>query len=289
MLEFGFPQEAQVALNEAYANVFSVAEYSQDYKKILDAYAADKTQGVAETIAFCKQVSKETGLNEYTMYALTLVMMAKISKIHYQKEALPVSVWKDNFMDLNYKLQECKLVKGVWGIFVPEWFSRFFCVDRFSFGRLQFERVDFGYTYNKNSVSLTKDSSVINIHIPRTGTGLTPQSVDEACGQAARFFKERYAIDPSVFVCYSWLLYPENLKVLKPTSNLYSFISRFDILSAETYQDYTETWRLFDCEYTDDLSKLPADTSFRRAYIDWIKKGQKTGYAYGVFIYEPRE
>lgn len=284
MLDFDFPKEAQVELCEAYEKIFSDAANLQALANILETYKADKKQGFSEALRFCKQVSEETEVSEYVLYALTLIMLTKISKTHYQAEQIPLSVWENNFLDLRYKLHECKLVKGIWGIFVPEWYLRFFDVSRFAFGKLQFEIIDFGATYHKNFVALTEKSAVINIHIPRTGTRLTPQDVEKALDEAARFFKEKYAIDPIVFVCHSWLLYPENKKMLKSTSNLYSFISRFDIIKVEEYPDYKEVWRLFDCEYTGDVSHLPADTSFRRAYIDRIKRGEKTGCGYGVFL-----
>lgn len=287
MIDFDFPKEAQIELNDAYIKVFSDVTHLQALTNIFEAYKVNKKKGFPELLNFCKQVSKNKNVSEYVMYALVLVVMTKISKIHYQAEQISSSVWKNNFLDLKYKLYECKLVKGIWGIFVPEWYLGFFDVSRFAFGKLQFEIIDFGCTYNKNSISLTDESAVINMHIPRTGTGLTPQDVEDACEKAAQFFKERYAIDPIVFVCHSWLLYPENKKILKPTSNLYSFISRFDIVKVEEYSDYKEIWRLFDCEYTGDVSQLPADTSLRRAYIDRIKNGEKTGCGYGVFVYKP--
>ncbi len=286
MTDFDFPKEAQTALNDCYTQIFSDSVNLQGLENILEAYGANKNADLREILSFCQRVSERRNAHKYVAYALTLIIMTKISKAHYQAENIPSSIWRNNFLDLKYKLTECKLVKGIWGIFVPEWYARFFDVSRFAFGKLQFERVDFGHKYDKNGVSLDEKSAVINIHIPRTGTRLTPQEVDGACEEAARFFKEKYAIDRTVFVCHSWLLYPENKKLLKPTSNLYSFISRFDVVKVEEYADYTETWRLFDCEYTGDVSQLPADTSFRRAYIDRIKRGQKTGCAYGVYVYK---
>jgi hypothetical protein len=288
MVDFDFPKEAQIELSDFYVKVFSQETNLQGLKNILEAYKANKNESLSEMLSFSQQVSQKTNVSVYVMYALVLIFMAEVSKIHYQKKEISSSIWKDNFLDLKYKLNECKLVKGVWGIFVPEWYLGFFNVSRFSFGKLQFEITDFGYKYDKNGVLLNQESAVINIHIPRTGTRLTPQDVDDACETATQFFKEKYAIlDPPVFVCNSWLLYPENKKVLKQTSNLYSFISRFEIIKVEEYPDYKETWRLFDCEYTGDPSCLPADSSFRRAYIDWMKHGKKTGWGYGVYVYKP--
>ncbi len=104
----------------------------------------------------------------------------------------------------------------------------------------------------------------------------------------AEFFGERFRVDPVVFVCHSWLLFPRNREVLSPDSNLYSFISDYDILKTEEYDDYSEAWRLFDVNYEGDVEKLPQDTSFRRAYAEWIRKGERTGGAYGVHMLQDK-
>ena len=286
MGDFEFLTEAQAELSEAYVKVFSSEANRQALENTFEKYKENKREGFVMALDLCKELSACTGVHIYTLYALVLTMMAGVSKVHYDNERIPAPLWRENFVDLKYKLIECKLVKGIWGTFVPDWYWGFFDVNRFSFGKLQFEIIDFGHSYNKNSLVLTERSPVINMHIPRTGTRLTPKDVDEACEKAAVFFQEKYGLNEVVFVCHSWLLYPENKMMLNPTSNLYSFISRFDIVEVGDYADYKEVWRLFDCDYTGDVSLLPADTSFRRAYIDRITRGEKIGYAYGVFAYK---
>ena len=286
MEEFDFPQEAKTELNEVYERVFSDTAALQGLGEALALYKEQTREGCVAMVAFCKALAEKTGEWGYSLYMIALILLTEVAKEHYQKAGIPLAIWKENFVDLKYKLIECKLVKGVWGTFVPDWYWGFFDVNRFSFGKLQFEIIDFGHSYNKNSLVLTERSPVINMHIPRTGTRLTPKDVDEACEKAAVFFQEKYGLNEVVFVCHSWLLYPENKMMLNPTSNLYSFISRFDIVEVGDYADYKEVWRLFDCDYTGDVSLLPADTSFRRAYIDRITRGEKIGYAYGVFAYK---
>jgi hypothetical protein len=288
MMEFAYPPEAQEEIENVYIRAFKEEQSLQELRQFLKAYEKDSAINVLEFVNFFNRVAEKAKTNVYSLYMSIFLLMADVAKEHYRKANLPDGMWKDNFIDLRYKLEECKLVKGVWGTFVPAWYIRFFNVSRFAFGKLQFEIELFQREYEKNGVVLTKESQVVNMHIPRTGTGLSPQDVDEACAAAARFFKERYQLEQVVFVCHSWLLYPENKKMLQPTSNLYSFLSRFDIVQVEEYNDYKEVWRLFDKEYTGDLSLLPADTSLRRAYIEKMRKGEKTGAAYGVFVYKQK-
>ena len=101
---------------------------------------------------------------------------------------------------------------------------------------------------------------------------------------ASDFFKEKFNLRP-VFVCGSWLLYPENKNLLRPGSNLLFFIHDYDIIKWGDYENYNEKWRLFDT-MTDDIDKLPADTSFRRSYIERMRSGKPLGWGYGVFDFE---
>ena len=284
---FEYPTEATEEILDVFEKVFSNTQNVKELESCLQSYKSDCQKGFFELLALCARTAEEMQVNVYTLYMATLMLFAEVARKHYEKQGFSKELWKNNFMDLTYKLQECKLVKGVWGTFVPDWFFRFYNVSRFAFGKLQFESETFGREYEKNGVKLTKDSVVINVHIPRTGKGLFPQDVEDSCEAADRFYKEKLGLKQVVFVCHSWLLYPANKELLKPTSNLYSFISRFDLIEVEDYQDYREVWRLFDKEYTGDLSLLPADTSFRRGYIEKMRNGEKTGAAYGVFVYKP--
>ena len=103
---------------------------------------------------------------------------------------------------------------------------------------------------------------------------------------AAVFFKDTFKGIPTVFTCHSWLLYPWNLDVLSPTSNLRAFCADYKIIGTADYPNYDNAWRLFDCLYTGDASALPRDSSLRRAYADRIARGEPMGNGLGVFIYK---
>ena len=176
-------------------------------------------------------------------------------------------------------------MRGVWGSFVAKWFRGFFQLERFALGRLQFEFIRFGRDYEKDGVKLTPDSRVLNVHIPRSGERLSPESTADAYAKAAEFYSKRLGGAPVAFVCDSWLLFPKNKEIMKPGSNLLAFISDFDVYEWGYYDNYNDTWRLFDTPYTPDLEKLPADTSLRREYIKMMANGEKTGYGKGVYLY----
>ena len=99
---------------------------------------------------------------------------------------------------------------------------------------------------------------------------------------AKEFFKREVG-DPTPFVCSSWLLYPENKDILPETSNTYKFLMRFDIYNHRITKDGSNLWRLFDTKETNP-DRLPTDTSFRRRYVEHLKKGGKLGSGKGVFF-----
>ena len=187
-------------------------------------------------------------------------------------------------MDLKYTCDLCILMKDVYGTYCPEWYRGFFAAKRITFGRLQFESGQLGKPYEKGDLSLSPTDTVIYIHIPRTGERLFPADVDAACERASTFFKEKLHLTRVVFACHSWLLYPENKRILKEGSNLYDFISRFDVIDVTEDTSYHDVWRLFDMDYTGDLDALPQDTSLRRAYVQRMKEGKPLGEALGVYV-----
>jgi len=153
----------------------------------------------------------------------------------------------------------------------------------FALGRLQFEIKLFGKEYSKNGVTLTPESEVLNVHIPRSKKPLTEDVCLQSFNMAREFFKTRFGENPA-FVCHSWLLYPETLKLYKETSNTYKFAKLFNVIETGIRTHDEDLWRLFD---TDEKNpdRLPNDTSIRRAFISHLKTGGRTGWAYGVFFF----
>ncbi len=283
--KFDYPEEARKCLISALQRIYGNTAAAKKLEQLLSRYRESMNCDYKGMIEEMKSLSGETGINEHTGYLLMFVLMSEILRDYYKERGVDSDMWKRCMFDLKYKLLECRAVYGNWGTFVPGWFPGFFNMTRFAFEKLQFEAIRFGEDYSKNGVVLTPDSTVLNVHIPRTGTRLDRESVDRAYAQAKEFFSDKFIDRPTVFVCDSWLLFPRHKEMLKPWSNLLSFISDYDIIRSGEYKDYHEVWRLFDMNYTPDLSKLPADTSLRRSYIELMKIGEKTGWGRGVYIY----
>ena len=249
--------------------------------EVLSAYEANISMDYqTEVFSRTRQISEITKVHDYTVELLVFMCMTKHLKSVYSEKGLDMQIYKDSVLDLKWKLEECKLVKGICGSFVSPWFCGFFDLTRFALGRLQFEIITTWQDYKKNGVKLERDKSkVINVHIPRTGTPLDKDSCDSAYAQAREFFKEQVG-ENCPFVCYSWLLYPENKDILPPHTNIYRFMSEYDIVGWEV--NYGEDlWRLFDTEEKNP-HRLPADSSVRRCYVEHLKKGGRVGCGFGV-------
>lgn len=284
--DFSYPDGVKEALSAAFDRVFTSDECYLKFEDMYNSYAKNRNAKYSKFLPVFAEIASLSGENAYTVNLMLLILLTRASRKHYADQKVSDELWHLNFMDLRYKCEECMLVKGVVGIFVPEWYGRFYAVTRFSFGKLQFERYKLGRVYEKDGKTYPADTQVIYVHIPRTGTRLMPSDVDDACREACEFYKERYPGEPVIFVCDSWLLWAENKNILSPTSNLYSFISRFEIIESVDDETYADAWRLFDCDYNGNVDDLPQNSSLRRAYAERMRAKKPLGRGFGVWLYE---
>lgn len=222
-------------------------------------------------------------LHEFTLEFLIFACLSKHTAKVYKERGISEEIYKNTMMDLRDKLDECKMVKGVVGIFVPYWFYGFFALKRFAIGRLQFELKPFGRNYEKDGKVLNEESIVIDTHIPRGRTPLNEEECEKAYKQAAEFFKDQLNGE-CAFVCDSWFLFPENKTIMSPNSNIYKFMSRYDVIESKIDKNRGLLWRVFGTEEK-NLSRLTATNSLQRAYLEHAKAGGKLGTGYGVFFY----
>ena len=274
-------EDASVLLN-TYDKIVENPETDAIWKQAINLYNESINCDYTKILELANEVAVRLYLQEYTVELLIFICLSDRAQKVYQSRGIEPQIFHDNMLDLKYKLEECKLVKGIVGSFVAHWFVGFFNLTRFALGRLQFEVIKFGGQYEHNGKILTPESKVINVHIPRTMTPLDEKSCDEAFEKAKAFFADEIG-DVCAFVCDSWLLYPENKKILSKDSNTYRFMSRFDVIKSRVDKERRDLWRLFDTEEK-NVDKLPANTSMRRAYTEHLKQGGKVGSGLGVYF-----
>ena len=282
---FDYPAEAAAVLTDAYRTVQADAEAKACFAGYLDEYRQNTHCDFGAQIRGCGELGLRLPVSPYTLQLLLFICHSEHALALYRREGLDEQIWHDSMLDLKWKLYECHAVYGVWGSFVADWFPGFFTLNRFALGRLQFEWDKLGKKYEGQGVSLPEGTRAVNMHIPRTGEPLSKELCDDAFARAIAFYTPQLQADePLVFICSSWLLYPEHATILPEKSNIRGFMARFDIYRWGVHGGHSsDLWRLFDTKEMNP-DRLPTDSSLRRSYVAHLKKGGKTGWGYGVIV-----
>ena len=275
--------ESDIAfLTATYEAIASHPEASALWEQAIALYRENIHCDFKKILSLANRAAEILSIHKYTAELLIFLCLTQRLREEYEKRGVDVKIFDDTVLDLKYKNEECKLVKGIVGSFVAEWFFKFFDMTRFALGRLQFQIIDFAHSYEKDGTTLMPETKVIDVHIPRSLQPLDEKNCDEAFAQAKAFFANEIG-DICAFVCHSWLLYPEHETMLSHESNVYRFMKRFDIIKSGYSHSKGDLWRLFDTDEKDP-EKLPANTSMRRAYVNHLKNGGKVGWGFGVFL-----
>jgi len=191
---------------------------------------------------------------------------------------------------LRYKAIGCKAVKGVWGIFVAEWYRIFFTCDIIKLGRLEFENnhyyYDTPYSFGDIRLFNSEDIAVKSIHIPGAPEPFDKEARLDSYRKAYEFFKDELKGKPLVCICHSWLLFPEYKSILSPKSNIVSFMGDFDVFASHEQEKFEDGWRVFADKSELPPKKLPENTSLQKAFKKHLINDGKVGCGYGVLIFD---
>ena len=286
MEKLRFPADAVADILAAFDKIAANGTEFARLLQIVTDYEANYQLHFTPLHEEVERICGETQVHAYTGKLLFYLCLADALRAHYRREGIDEQIFWQSLLDFSYKLEECRLVYGINGNSTGMWPSGFFKLQLFALGRLQFELTTLKKSYTCAGITLPEGQLAIGVHIPRTGGPLLHEDVQAAYRMAADFFGKHFAHGPTVFTCHSWLLDPWNLTVLKPSANLTAFIRDFEIVETKDYADYSQLWRLFDCNYNGDPDALPADTSLRRAYVERVRRGEKTGCGRGIFIFK---
>jgi len=281
--EYSYEAADAEILLQAYETIVANATAEKLLAKALAAYEADfRIDYGTEILGRAEKIAEITQINGYTVVLLLFICLTRHLKELYLARGLSMQIYRDSVLDLKWKLEECKAVRGICGSFVGSWFPGFFSLDRFAIGRLQFEIRTMSYDYEKDGVKLKKGvSRAINVHIPRTGTPLDKESCDAAYAAAREFFADELG-ENAPFICHSWLLFPKNKELFPARTNVYRFMSEYDIIDRDL-NNGEDLWRLFDT-YELNPDRLPTNGALRRAYAEHLKRGGRVGCGFGVKI-----
>ena len=208
----------------------------------------------------------------------------------YKRYNIDENVFYESINDFSYKVNECKNLYGVCGVFT-NWFFSFFDLKLFSLGRLQYQPFGFEYdNYTCGDVNIIKNDVVYYCHIP-SGGKLTIEMCMESFHKAYEFFRPKIFGDVIPIICSSWLLYKPYVECVFPQqSNMLKFAELFDIIdSISNDKDFKPCWRVFNKRFDGTTNGLPADNTLRRNFIKYINDGGDFGTGYGVALYDGKK
>ena len=281
---YAYPEGTYDALAAAY-------EKTKDngvFWKLIENYKNDAIVSDDDWKAFLSETAeaaKECNESEYTVHLLALILMSPHLKELYERAGIGEDIFYDSLGDLKWKLLECIRMHGIFGTFVAHWHVRFYRMNIFSLGRLQFEIKKFGKEATVCGVSITPDTTVIGVHIPSSGK-LVREEYLESYARAEKFFSYLFPAGKTIFICNSWMLFPEHKVMLPETSGIRIFTEDYSLVEASYSKPLQRPWPIFYNYQNSPADQLPTDTSLERAYAERYKKGLPSGMGLGVIIYE---
>lgn len=184
--------------------------------------------------------------------AVVLVSMLDFLKKMYEEKNIDIAVFYQTISDLIFRISDYKNRNNKFGLegFEGKWLLRIFYMNIFKLGSLQFEISNLQEeNIDINSDDLgdcadVLDNDVIMVHIMEN-EDISYESCVKSLGLADEFFSNEY----KCYACYSWLLYENMKKILKPSSKILQFQSIFekiinfdssDMAKERVYKNYDE-------------------------------------------------
>ena len=221
-----------------------------------------------------------------TLYFLFFSACAKYLLEDYQNKGVSEEIFWDSMKDFRYKITECQSAKDLFGIFVPGWYDKFFKMNRFALGRLQYDIS----AYDNDSIVIEnhpihEGDFILYCHIPAAGP-LTPESVLDSLKRAYHFFKDRLKDGVLVVKCCSWILYPGYQPLFKEGGNLDKFSKNFFLVSHRDLDNFSAAYLIFGKDYRGNVEELPQDTSLRKKFVQYIKENGTFGDGSGIILFD---
>ncbi len=286
MEKLEFPEDAQRYLGQISEALERDGELYNEMNVIIKQFFDRDHTPFEEISERLNHLAHKADIHHYTIHFMFFMYSSQILKSSYQKAGISEEVFWNSMLDLRCKLIECYNIHGIWGTFVSNWFPGFYKMQRFGLGRLQYEYEVFQHeNYQRKGFTVHKGDRVYNLHIPSYGS-FTRNERMASYRKAYEFFKDELDGNPIVFVCDSWLLYPKNKIFMPKGSNIVDFMHDFDIIASKESDTFSNAWRVFGKEHENPVEKLPANTSLQRAYINWLKDGNKTGTGFGIILFD---
>ena len=279
--KFEFPAEAAEYLGECFQKMIATDGVLDKLYAAMDILFCGEDNSYTDLL---QEIADATGIHRYTVDMVFLLLSAKPLEYLYLRQGLPMQMYLDSMADLRYKLFECQKMHGKWGTFVTPWFPGFYRLQRYTFGRLEYDVTTSTEEYKD---VLKPGDLMLSCHIPSSGP-LLEDAVKDSLRQAYRFFQDKNMLPSNgklVVRCMSWLLYPPILEKLDDNTNMKKFYRLFDIVDQGPHEQNHDFWRVFYVPYSEEaLQTVPVRTRLERVLVEHLKSGEKMGAGKGFLV-----
>lgn len=278
----GYPPEAVSDLSRDYARLEANGRCMRILEKACALYEADEKSFDLLTVSSFVGEARASGVHPFASEFIFYTAMLPLLERKYAEKAIPSCCYKGAVEDLLCKLNECCAVYGIRGTFVGVWFSRFFRLSLYTFGRLEFCLIPCPFDHEKEGRRIFTGDPCIDVHIPSKGPILRAD-LDDSYARAAAFFAPRLGNAPTVFHCQSWLLADYHRQMLPENSGILTFCRDYDLVAKA--EDEGDLWRIFGSKAGLAPKELPGDTLLQRAYRERLEKGLPVYGGTGLYFY----
>lgn len=225
-------------------------------------------------------------IHVYTVRLLFILECAGLLEQLYKDNNISADIFADTMKDIKYKLDECRRVHNIFGVFVVDWYNGFFRMRRFAFGRLQYDLC----THKGESITvmghrLNEGDFCLGCHIPSAGP-LLPQEVEKSVRMAYEAYKDRLNGNLLFIRCETYLFYPPYRNVFGENSNTVRFARNFHIIKVLEGKGFSDAWRIFGEEYKGSTKGLKNETSLQRRFISYLDNNPTFGVGVGYAIFD---
>lgn len=266
-----FPPEASAVICGAYNKIKADSKLYGKFISAADTYANTASEDYRIKI---DEISRELGISHYTVnIILVIYTMETYTKKLFAENGYSEQLYNDTMADTAEKLNECKKLYKVWGVFTLEWY-RLLCKGRvFTHGRLQYELYNAPTDYKD---IIKKGEPLLNCHIPG-GSKLLDEDVEKSLMRAKLFFNK----EPLILTCHSWMLYPPYEELYG--KNMRTFYDRWEIVRLD--ESDADFWRIFYKESFEDVNEKELTSRLQKKMYSFIKNGGKMGAGLAYMVY----
>ncbi len=211
-----------------------------------------------------------------------LIKLIPQAEARYAQVPIPLSVLWEGLTDIPLWVRDHQEKTGTPGLTEGAWCARFFRLELFRLGRLQFEPWTLTEDVCVGSRCFAAGAPCLRVHIP-AGSPLEPDAVANSLLQVEPFFRTYLRTSFHVLTCDSWLLSPQLAQLLPSDSRIMQFRSRFALYGTDPRRQAEE--RVFGM-LLDDPKGYPEDTALQQRMKAFLCAGNPVLMGKGILLSE---